>query len=57
MGIGLIEVLWKTVSEAINCCIGAAITYHDVLHKFRVERGVGTTSLEANMVQQLTLMR
>ena len=30
------------------------ITYHDILHGFRVGIYMGTASLEANLIQQLT---
>ena len=33
------------------------IQYHDTLHEFRALRGTGTTSLEANMIQQPIDMR
>ena len=35
----------------------SSITYHDALHGFRAGRGTGTTTLEANMLQQLAAMR
>ena len=33
------------------------ITFHDVLHGFRVDRGIGTSALETKLLQQLTSMR
>ena len=44
-GVGLVEVLWKTMSSLLNQRITAAITLHDVLHGFRAGRGIGTASL------------
>ena len=37
--------------------IGSAVIHHDKLHGFRVGRGMGTASLKAKMLQQLTVMR
>ena len=37
--------------------LGAATTLHNVLHGFRSVRGMGTTSLEANLLQNMTSMR
>ena len=31
-GIGILEVLWKTVTGILNCLIMAAIQFHDNLH-------------------------
>ena len=55
-GIGLVEVLWKTMSSLLNRRLTAAITFHDVLHGFRAGCGMGTASLEAKLLQQLTAM-
>ena len=56
-GVGLIEVLQKTVPVVINRHIEANITYHGVLHRFWEGRGAGTASLEAKLIQQLTEIR
>ena len=56
-GVSLIEVLWRTVSGVIRRNIGVAIIYHGVLHEFCTVRGIGTASLEANLIQYLTAMR
>ena len=56
-GIGLAEVLWKTVPGAINCSIGAAVQFHDVLHGFWVVQGTRTASLEAKLLHKLMEMR
>ena len=55
-GIGLVEVLFKMVVVILNLCLGASITLHDVLHNFRASRRIGTTSLEAKLIQHLTAM-
>ena len=41
----------------INRRIGAEVIYHDTLHSFRAARGTGKSSLEANLIQNLTVMR
>ena len=41
----------------INHRIGAAILYHDFLHRFRSGRVTGTTYLEDKLLQKLTEMR
>ena len=49
--IGLVEVMWKVVAEILNHRITASITYHDLLHDFRVGHGTGTSTLEAKLLQ------
>ena len=44
-GIGLVEVMWKVVSEVLNFRLIDSITYHDFLHGFRADRGTGTATL------------
>ena len=41
----------------VNFRIGAAVNFHNTLHKFRAGRGIGTALLEINMIQQMTTMR
>ena len=41
----------------VNCRIGAAITYHEILHCYWAGRGNGTTYLESKLHQQLMAMR
>ena len=31
-GIGLVEVVWKSVKTILNCRFAASITYHESLH-------------------------
>ena len=56
-GIGMVEVLWKTVTSLMNCRLTPAINFHDVLHGFRAGCGTGTSELEAKLLQQLTATR
>ena len=56
-GIGLAEVLWKTVTSLLNRRLTAEIIFHDVLHGFRSGRGIGNASLEAKLLQHITSMR
>ena len=55
-GIGLQEVLWKVVSSIINARLQASINFHDSLHGFRSQRGTGTATIEAKLVQQLAIV-
>ena len=55
--IGLVEVLWKTITSLLNLPIAAAISFHDTLHGFWAGRGMGTANFEAKLLQQLTAMR
>ena len=56
-GIGLVEVLWKTVAIILNHKLTSAITFHHDLHGFRAGCGTGTAALEAKLPQQLTVKR
>ena len=56
-GTGLVDVLWKVVIVIINCRLSTTIYFHEVLHEFWEVRGMGTTSIEAKLLQQLTDMR
>ena len=56
-GIGLVEVMWKVISIIINRRLSSSIQFHDVLHGFHVGRGTGTTTLEANLLQQIIATR
>ena len=44
-GIGIVEVVWKAVTEILNLRFTASITYHNYLHGFRAGRGTGTKTL------------
>ena len=56
-GIGLIEVLCKTVTIFLNRRFTAAITFHDVLHRFWAGRGTGTSNLKSKLLHNLVAMR
>ena len=56
-GVVLVEVIWNTISSLLNHWLTVAITYHDVLHRFRSGRGTGTANLKDKLLQQLTAMR
>ena len=57
MEINLMEVMWKVVAEILNFRITASITFHNFFHGFWAGRGTGTTTLEANLFQQLVTLR
>ena len=52
-GIGLVEVLWKVCSVVVSCRLEKSVVLHDTLHGFREGRGMGKTTMEANMHQKL----
>ena len=56
-GIGLVDVLWKTVTGLLNCLFTLAIQFHDVIHVFKAGHRMGTSSLKAKMLQQFTATR
>ena len=56
-GIVLVEVLWKVVTAILNLRLTASITFHDLLHGFREGCGMGTSTLEAKLLQQLAALR
>ena len=49
-GIGLVEVLRKTITILINRRFTAAIMFHDVLHRFWEGQETGTSALEAKLL-------
>ena len=56
-GIRLVEVMWKTPAMVRNLRLGAAITFHNVLHGFLSGCGMGNASLDAKLIQQLISIR
>ena len=56
-GIGLVEVLWKSISGIINFRILSSIQFHDAVHGFHAGRGTGTTTLKTKLIQNLIVMR
>ena len=55
--IGLVEVVWKVGTVILNRRLTISIGFHGVLHGLRAGCGMGTASLEAKLIQQLTSMR
>ena len=55
--IGLMEVMWKVVTEVLNRRLTASITFHDFLHRFWDGRGTGTSTLESKLLHQLAALR
>ena len=41
----------------LNIWLTSSITFHGLLHGFRAGHGTGTTTLEANLLQQLAALR
>ena len=56
-GIGIVEVLWKVLLGMVNCQIRVEVQFYDALHGFMAGLGTGTTSLEAELLQQLMVIR
>ena len=54
--IGLVEVLWKSISGIINRRISSCIQFHDNLHGFCVEIVAGTATLKEKLLQKLIAM-
>ena len=52
-GIGFVEVLWKTVTGILNCCLMSAIQFQNKLRGYQAGRGTRTASLESKPLQQL----
>ena len=55
--IGLLEVLWKTVTGNMNRCLMMEIQFQDTIHCFCTGRGMGNDSLESNLLQELMAIR
>ena len=55
--ISLGEVLWKMVTSLLNLQLTTPIKLHNVLHGFRAGRGMGTSEIEAKLLQQISSMR
>ena len=41
-GIGLLDTLWKLVEVLIDTCLRARLQMHNILHRIRAGRGMGT---------------
>ena len=57
LGIGLVEGMWKAVAVILNRRFTASITYHNSLHGFRAGRGMGNSTLEVKLLQQVESLR
>ena len=55
--IGIMEVLWKTVSVVINRQIGAELNNHNVIHGLRAGLDIGKASFKSKLLQQLKTIR
>ena len=53
----LVEVLRKAATVLLKWRLTTDINFHDTLHGLHMGRGMGTTSLEAKMLQHLKAMR
>ena len=51
--IGLVEVVWKVYATVLNFSLNRSVILYDVLHGFRLGRGIGTETLEAKLAQDL----
>ena len=56
-GIRLVEVVWKAVEVILNPRFTASITYHNSLHGFRAGSGMGNSTLEVKLLQQVESLR
>ena len=56
-GIGLVDILWKTVPLLLNRHFTSEIHFHGILHGFRASRGMGTTALESKLPKYLMAMK
>jgi exonuclease III len=52
-GIGLLEIIWKTISSIIDSRIKAKVQFHTALHGFRPGRGTSSATIEAKLRIQL----
>ena len=53
----MVEVLWNTVTGVLNHRLRAEINFHDTLYGLRTGRCIRTTSLEVNLILNLTAIR
>ena len=56
-GIGLMKVMWKVMEDILNFRVTASINYHEFLHRFWIDHGTGTATLEAKLLHQLAALR
>ena len=56
-GIGIMEVLCKTLTVILNRHLVAAFTIHKILHVLQDSRGMGIASLKFNLLHKLMYTR
>ena len=56
-GIILVEVPWKAITILLNLRLMVAISFHDILHRFRAGRRKWTANFEDKLLKQLTSMK
>jgi hypothetical protein len=54
-GIGLMEIIWKTMTKIINDRILGGVRFHDGLHGCVPRRGTGTALIETKLAMQLAM--
>jgi hypothetical protein len=52
-GIGLLEIIWKTISSIIDSRIKAKVRFHTALHGFRPGGEMSSATIEAKLRIQL----
>ena len=55
-GIGILEVLWKVIEAIFDTRINKAVTFHNILHRFREGRLTGTPVMDLKIAQELASM-
>ena len=43
------KVIWKVKAIIIDRCLAESIEFHDILRRFKYQRGMGATILEAKL--------
>ena len=56
-GIGLVEVIWKTIAVILDRCLGIARKFYDVIHRFWPGRRMGNGFLNAKLLKHLVEIR
>ena len=49
-GVGIVEVMWKTIALILNRRLGVTISLYDVFYDFQDVRGKGITFIEAKLI-------
>ena len=50
-GIGILDTLWKVVEALIDTRLRASLQFHDVIHRFRDGRIMGTAIMDMKLAQ------